>query len=58
MHNIRLRTLCVFPAPAGVILPETKAAQPSSGFPRTCGGDPKAERLYILTAQFSPHLRG
>ena len=58
MHNIRLRKLCVFPAPAGVILPETKAAQPSSGFPRTCGGDPKRQKACFLCGMFSPHLRG
>ena len=36
----------------------TKVKQGISGFPRTCGGDPRLMRLNGSNRKFSPHLRG
>ena len=51
-------SLIVFPAPAGVILDSSFLLTVSSGFPRTCGGEPKLYIIGNVTHTFSPHLRG
>ena len=48
----------LFPACAGVILPDffTSVATPS--FPRMCGGDPASGTTPTFETRFSPHVRG
>ena len=48
----------LFPAHAGVILDDSYIDFYYFSFPRTCGGDPQAERGSIETRRFSPHMRG
>ena len=50
--------ITLFPAHAGVILTLFSIRCYVSTFPRTRGGDPKAERLAHCASCFSPHTRG
>ena len=48
----------VFPAPAGVIPSDSCNSSIITGFPRTCGGDPRRVQIVETGDVFSPHLRG
>ena len=50
--------IIVFPAPAGMSLNMFIADIESSGFPRTCGDEPKVVGTPVKWVVFSPHLRG
>ena len=48
----------LFPAYAGVILPELPGPVSAHAFPRICGGDPDSYNREIASIAFSPHMRG
>ena len=48
----------LFPAPAGVILPNAPGPNISVSFPRTRGGDPIGISIPFGGILFSPHPRG
>ena len=48
----------VFPAGAGVILPDITFVVVDMSFPRRCGGDPKITDLNYTSEKFSPQVRG
>ena len=48
----------MFPAHAGVILPEPIQATTGTGVPRTRGGDPDRLETKVVEPKCSPHTRG
>ena len=48
----------VFPAPAGVFLPEQREPVQSARIPRTCGGGPIGGAIIHLSVEYSPRVRG
>ena len=48
----------LFPACAGVILPQESYHHQISTFPRVCGGDPEVGITTVNIIRFSPRVRG
>ena len=58
MAALNPKTVILFPARAGVILPPCPQAAQGTAVPRTRGGDPLEQMEMLEDTDCSPHARG